>query len=145
MAADEKTRARKAKDDFEGVPLSTLVDHLGREAAQEFFSRIDGSLRRGNVIVGTTVRDSRSGFARAHKPGHAQFVTPGRWSGTLKIDQTFSDSVVIIKMDDLEAVVKAGQKPFAWGQEFAPRAGLAAAETFPVLKRGSRGRRQLRG
>lgn len=124
------------------VSLATLIDHLGVEAAREFFKRIDGQQRRGQVIMGYTVRGSRHSFSRAYTTGQAQFVTPGRPSEYRPV--TFSDSVVIMKMDDFEAVVKAGQKPFDWVQLFAPRAGLEAATTMPTLKRASQGRRQLR-
>jgi hypothetical protein len=124
----------------EGISLAALADYLGPRAAAALFDRIDGSLRHGDVIVGTNVRNARVGFSKAHMAGHAQVVVPGRSTARAKV----SDGVVIIKMADLEAVVRAGQEPFDWGREFAPRDGLAAAAMSPELRRGSRGRRQFR-
>jgi len=142
MAIAEKSNIKEPTGQGEGISLETLIDRLGPNAGIEFFNRIDQELRRGATIVGSTVRGSRGGFARAHTTGQAQFVTPGR-TGSRDASEILSDSLVIMKMDDFEAVVKAAQKPFDWRQEFAPRAGLAAAASKPVLKRGSRGRRQL--
>ena len=127
----------------ECISLSALADHLGPRAAEVLFSRIDDSLRHGEFIVGTNVRDARIGFSKAQTAGHAQFVIPGRSNSRQQTPTKLSDGVVIIKMDDLEAVVRAGQEQFNWAREFAPRGGLAAATTSPQLKRGSRGRRQL--
>lgn len=143
MAIAEKSKIKESTGQEEGISLTTLIDHLGPDAGIEFFNRIDQEQRRGATIVGSTVRGSRGGFARAHTTGQAQFVTPGRTNGSREASEILSDSVVIMKMDDFEAVVKAAQKPFDWRQEFAPRAGLAAAVSTPALKRGSRGRRQL--
>lgn len=144
MAIAEKSEIEQTAGQEEGISLATLIAHLGPDAGIEFFNRIDKEQRRGTTIVGSTVRGSRSGFTRAHTTGQAQFVTPGRASGLRESSELLSDSVVIMNMDDFEAVVRAAQKPFDWRQEFAPRAGLAAATTTPALKRGSRGRRQLR-
>lgn len=127
----------------EGISLATLIDHLGVEAGEEFFNRIDNSQRHGKMIMGYTVRDSRTSFTRAYTTGQAQFVTPGKAGTNRKASAMFSDSVVIIKMEDLTAVVQASRKAFDWTKEFTPRAGLAAALTTPMLKRSSRGRRQL--
>jgi len=140
MATIEKSRDQAVE--AQGVSYSTLVDHLGADAAKELFNRIDGSQRKGEVILGANVRDARAGFSRA-KSGNAQFVVVGRSTGRRTSNKAFADSMVLINMDDFEAVVKAAQKRFDWTQEFAPRAGLAAATETPVLKRGSRGRRQL--
>ncbi|WP_292531092.1 hypothetical protein [Methylocystis sp.] len=135
-----KTKARRVIK--EGITLQALVDRLGDRAAREFFNRIDGTLREGTVIVGTSVRDARVGFGKA-MTSSAKVVVPGRTSGRRRSSVDPSEGFVIMKIDDLEAVVRAGQDEFDWGQAFAPRAGLEAATTTPVLKRGSRGRRHL--
>ena len=143
MVTTEKSKIHGTTSQDEGISLATLMDLLGPDAGIEFFNRIDQEQRRGATIVGSTVRGSRGGFARARTTGQAQFVTPGRTNGSREASEILSDSVVIMKMNDFEAIVKAVKKPFDWRQEFAPRAGLAAAVTTPALKRGSRGRRQL--
>lgn len=138
--AKAKTKARRPTRD--GITLEALVDRLGDRAAKEFFSRIDGTLREGTVIVGASVRDARLSFSKA-MTGSAKVVVPGRTSGRRRGSVDPSDGFVIMKIDDLEAVVRAGRDEFDWAQAFAPRAGLDAATTTPSLKRGSRGRRQL--
>ncbi|MFG1393471.1 hypothetical protein [Xanthobacter agilis] len=144
MAIADKARAKiKARRvTKEGITFEALVERLGPRAAKEFFDRIDGTLREGTVIVGTSVRDARIGFGKA-MAGSAKVVVPGRVSGQRREAVDPSDGFVIMKIDDLEAVVRAGRDEFDWAQAFAPRAGLAAATTSPALKRGSRGRRQL--
>ena len=142
------TAAKKAKGVAtrpEGVSLSTLIEHLGTDAANEFFNRVDDAQRDGQEIVGLTVRESRVGFSRAHTSGHAQFVMPIRTGVDRAPSAVLSDSLVVMKMDDFAAVVRAGRNAFDWTREFAPRAGLAAATTTPTLKRSSRGRRQFHG
>lgn len=121
-----------------------LMDRLGPRAGQELFSRIDGSLRQGTVIFGASVREARGGFSKAHTAGCAQFVIQGRSGRSRKSTGGPSDGLVIMKLGDLEAVVRAGQDKFDWAEAFAPRSGLEAATTSPKLKVGSRGRRQLR-
>ena len=124
---------------IDGVSLDQLADRLGKKAATEFFERVDGSLRNGNVIHATNVRGSRTVFSKARHQGQAQLVVNGRGVGAV------GDSVVIIKMDDLEAVVRAGREPFSWAKTFAPRSGLRPATSSPSIVRGARGRRQLIG
>jgi len=143
MAEAVKARTERLSSAKEGISLSALEDRLGPRAAQELFSRIDGALRQGTVIIGTSVREARIGFSKAHTAGCAQVVVPGRSSSRQQGPVNPSDGLVIIKMDDLEAVVRAGRNEFDWAQTFAPRSGLEAATTSPILKRGSRGRRQL--
>lgn len=129
----------------EGISLATLADRLGPDAARELFQRIDVSSRRGELICGINVRDARGGFSKTSTTGRVQFVVPGRSHSRPRGPVDPSEGVIIIAMDDFEAVVRAGQQEFDWAREFAPRDGLAAAVVFPQLKRGSRGRRQLRG
>jgi hypothetical protein len=143
MLEADKVRARRTAASKEGISLSSLTDRLGPRAAQELFSRIDGSLRQGTLIIGTSVRDARMGFSKANTAGCAQVVVPGRSGGRQNSPINPSDGMVIMKLDDLEAVVRAGRDEFDWAQAFAPRSGLEAATTTPTLKRGSRGRRQL--
>jgi len=128
----------------EGISLTALADHLGPRAAEALFSRIDGSSRQGEVIIGTNVRDARIGFSKAQTSGRAQFVVPGRSNLRQQTQTQLSDGIVIISLDDLEAVVRAGQEQFDWAAAFAPRGGLTAATMSPQLKPGSRGRRPLR-
>lgn len=123
----------------EGVSLDELSERLGRDAAAEFFDRVDSTLRTGNVIHATNVRQSRAVFSKARHHGHAQLVINGRGANEV------GDSVIIIKMDDFEAVVRAGREPFSWAKAFAPRSGLGAATNSMQIARGSRGRRQLHG
>ena len=145
MAMVDKVKPKKTEDPSgEGISLSALADRLGPRAAAALFGTIDRSLRRGNVIIGTNVRNARIGFSKAHTAGHAQFVVPGRSKSRPLAPAKLSDGVLIIKIDDLEAVVRAGQEQFDWAQAFAPQSGLAAATKSPQLKPGSRGRRQLR-
>jgi len=129
-----------------GVTRSALIEQLGETAGEEFFSRIDDALRDGDIVLGSNVRNARTGFGKVDA-GHAMLVIPGRVNahaaggGTVDL----SEGVVIMNMKDLEAVVKAGQRTFDWAAEFAPCNGLAAATSTPRLKPGSRGRRAFRG
>jgi hypothetical protein len=138
-----KVRTRSVASPREGISLSALSDRLGSRAAEELFGRIDGSLREGGLIMGTTVRDARIGFSKAYAAGCAQVVVPGRTGSRREGPINPSDGMVIMKLDDLEAVVRAGRDEFDWAKAFAPRSGLEAATTSPILRRGSRGRRQL--
>lgn len=141
MAGEGETLTRA--DD--GVTFETLVDQLGRGAAEEFFERVDPLLRDGRVIHGTNVRESRTVSSKARHQGQAQLVVPGR-SGKRRGGQVHvGDSVVIINMDDLGAVVRAGRAQFDWVDAFAPRGGLPAATNGAKIVQGSRGRRQLHG
>ena len=126
------------------ISLPELAELIGQGPAEEFFERIDQDSRFGDVIVGTNVRQARTSFSKVHTPGHAQLVVPGRSPNRRGSIASLSDSVVIMRMEDLEAVVQAAHDEFSWIDEFSPRPGLAAATKSPVLKRGSRGRRQLR-
>lgn len=144
MTEVSKVRAGRPKSPSrEGISLAALVDRLGERAAYALFSRIDSSQRDGTTIVGRSVRDARSGFNKAHADGCAQVVVPGRAVAGRDERVDTSDELLIIKMADLEAVVRAGQEPHSWLETFAPRKGLEAATTSPKLKRGSRGRRLL--
>ncbi len=144
MAIVDKVGTRRAAVQMrDGISLSALADSLGLKAAQEFFSRIDGSQCNGTTIIGTTVRNARAGFSKANAACPAQVVVPGRSGSRREGPINPSDGLVIIKMDDLAAVVRAGQGEFDWTRAFAPRHGLEAATTSPMPKRGSRGRRQL--
>lgn len=127
-----------------GVTLDTLIDRLGKGAAEEFFGRIDGSLRTGDVVHGTNVRESRVAFSKARLDGHAQLVVPGRASDGRRGAADIGDSVVVIKMDDFQAVVRAGRDEFDWGRAFAPHSGLEAATSGAAIVRGARGARLLR-
>ncbi|WP_146008531.1 hypothetical protein [Komagataeibacter saccharivorans] len=124
--------------DSEGVSLDELSDRLGKEAAAEFFDRVDNTLRTGNVIQPTNVRQSRAVFDKARRHRRALLIISGRGANEV------GDSMVIIKMDDFEAVVRAGREAFSWANAFAPRSGLGAATNSMQIARGSRGRRQLR-
>ena len=137
--ADKLNPQRATGTTANGISLSALCDHLGPQAAKEFFGRIDGAQRQGSTIIGTSVRDARTGLSKAKIEGHVQFVVPGR-SGRVSP----GDGLVIIKMNDLAAVVRAGRGEFDWTQTFAPRNGLEAATASPKLQLGSRGRRGLR-
>jgi hypothetical protein len=135
---------KEAPDHRTGISLEILVDRLGRDAGEEFFGRVDDALREGLVIHGTNVRESRMVFSKARTQGHAQLVVPGR-SGTRSGGAAdISESLVIITMDDFEAVVKAGRDKFDWVELFSASAGLPQARSRPQLVRGSRGRRDLR-
>jgi putative sterol carrier protein len=143
MAVVDKVGTRLAVANLRnGISLSALADSLGLKAAQEFLSRIDDSQRDGTMILGTTVRNARAGFSKAKAACPAQVVVPGRSGSRREGPINPSDGLVIIKMDDLAAVVRAGRGEFDWTEAFAPRRGLEAATTSPMLKRGSRGRRQ---
>lgn len=128
----------------ESVSLDTLVDRLGRDAAEVFFERIDDSQRVGRAIYGTTVRESRSVFGKARASGHAHFVVPRRPIKGSEKSTDIGDSIVIMKMEDLEAVVRAAREGFDWVKAFSPRSDLAAALSSAKIVKGSRGKRQLR-
>lgn len=138
------TNSKLAGDEADGVTLGTLIDRLGKGAAEEFFGRIDGSLRAGDVIRGTNVRESRIAFSKARQGGHAQLVVPGRASDGRRGAADVGDSVVVMKMDDFQAVVRAGREAFDWGRAFAPHSGLEPATSSPAIIRGARGARLLR-
>jgi hypothetical protein len=144
MAAVDKVGTRRKAPSKEGISLSALADRLGVRAAEELFSRIDGSMREGTMIIGASVRDARVGFSKAQTSGHAQVVISGRSSSGRHKQTNAADGMVILRMDDLEAVVRAAQEKFDWARTFAPRGGLEAATTSPILQRGSRGHRQLK-
>lgn len=138
MGADEvKTPMVVASK--EGISLSALTDRLGSAAGLEFFRRIDSALRVGTTVFGMNVRHARLGFSKVHTGGGAQVVIPGRKGGL----RDTSNCMVIMKLDDLEAVVCAGRDEFDWARVFAPRSGLGASTTSPVLRRSSHGRRLL--
>lgn len=138
------TGSKVADSSAEGVTLDTLIDKLGKGAAEEFFERIDGSLRVGDVIHGTNVRESRVAFSKARQDGHAQLVVPGRASDGRRGAVDIGDSVVVMKMDDFQAVVLASRDEFDWGKAFAPHSGLAPATSSAPIVRGARGARILR-
>lgn len=128
----------------DGVTLDTLIDRLGKGAAEEFFERIDGSLRMGDVIHGANVREFRGAFSKVRREGHAQLVVPGRASDGRRGAADVGNSVVVMKMDDFQAVVLAGREQFDWSKAFAPRGGLAPATSAARIVRGTRGARLLR-
>ena len=111
MAIEGKARPQRTTVSMDsGISLSALEDRLGSQAAQEFLSRIDRSQRHGTTIIGTSVRDARTGISKAKLAGHVQVVVPGR-SGNKPMSKIgLSDSLVIIKLDDLAAVVRAGRR-----------------------------------
>ena len=141
------SRSELVQEPGEQVTLDTLIDRLGPGAAEEFFGRVDGTLREGRVIHTTNVRGARSQavFTKARNQGQAQLVLPGKAGRGRRREVDVGESVVIMKMDDFEAVVRAGRSEFDWAVTFAPRSGLAAASTSAPIVRGSRGSRQLRG
>ena len=134
----EVTDAAEARTPTKVVSLIELSDRLGKVAATELFNRVDPELRSGDVIYAANVRGSRAVFNKVRHKGQAQLVIDGRGAGDLE------NSVVIIKMDDFEAVVRAGREPFSWIKAFAPRGGLDAATNSARIVKGARGRRQLK-
>jgi hypothetical protein len=132
-------------DEKDGISLADLVERLGEASGQELFERIDGQLRRGDRVYGTTVREARKLFKAARTPGHAQFVVPGRIVSAQPGDTAGPDNgMVMITLSDLEAVVKAKRVDFDWRNEFAPRRALAVATTPMVVRSGVPARRMLR-
>ncbi len=142
MPDKPKKKPKAWRPPTDGIAFEALVDRLGFRAAKEFFNRIDVSLREGTVVVGTSVRDARNSFGKA-MAGNAKVVIPGRASGRRRGMIDPSKGFVIMKIDDLEAIVRASRDEFDWVRAFAPRAGLEAATTSPALEPGSRGRRRL--
>jgi hypothetical protein len=128
----------------EGISFTELANRLGTKPAEELFGRIDSDLRHGAMILGKNVREARSMFGRLQQEGRVQVVVPGRSDKRTRTQTDTSEGVVILRFDDLEAVVKAAQDEFSWTRAFAPRSGLPAAISTPELKRGSRGHRTLR-
>ena len=144
MTSVEKQPSQQAEPAEIGITLSALTDRLGPHAAQELLSRIDHSQRRGTTITGTNVRGARTGFSKAQTEGCVQVVLRGAGSKKLRTRVYTDDSLVIIKMVDFAAVVRAGQGDYDWVQAFQPRSGLEAATISPILQRGSTGRRELK-
>ena len=147
MAAIKESKAETvhpAPLSSDGISFAELARRLGKKAAEELFVRIDRDLRHGEVILGKNVREARSLFGRLRKEGHVQMVVPGRSDKRASAPADVAEGLVILRIDDLEAVVKAAQDQFSWSQVFAPRSGLPAASSVPAIKRGSRGRRALR-
>jgi hypothetical protein len=147
MAAIKENKVvseRAASLSGEGISLTELAHRLGTKAAEELFGRIDRDQRHGELILGKNVREARSMFGRLQKEGHVQVVVPGRSDKRTRAEADTSEGLVILRIDDLEAVVKASRDEFNWAQAFAPRSGLPAASSAPALKRGSRGRRTFR-
>lgn len=145
MAESVKDPSRQAPvRSTHGLSLSVLERRLGTRAAQVFFNRIDSAQRQGTMIIGTSIRDARGGLGKAHRAGRALLVCDRRAGRHGKRSADPFDGLVIIKLDDLAAVVRAGQEEFDWATAFAPRSGLEAAATSPAVKPGSRGHRQLR-
>jgi|GEM_PF-2156238 len=124
------------------ISFADLEHRLGPRAAGELFERVDKAQREGSVIHGRNVRDARSSFGRIQQEGNVQVVV-ARSGGKRSRPPSVSDGLVIIRIDDLEAVVKAAQRPFDWASAFAPRNDLPAATSVPELNQGSRGRRAL--
>src|SRR6266568_4420083 len=128
----------------EGISFTELANRLGAKPAEELFGRIDRDLLHGEMILGKNVREARSVFGRLQQEGHVQVVVPGRSDKRSRARTDTSEGLVILRFDDLEAVVKAAHDEFSWALAFAPRSGLPAASSTPELKRGSRGHRTLR-
>ena len=118
---------------------SDLVDRFG-PAGDELFERIDRSFRSGDVVYCASVRTARETLSNARTPGRARVVVPARSSGGDEADE----GMLMIALSDFEAVVKAAQPEMDWLAEFAPRAGLEAARSRPVVPRGQAGHRMYK-
>jgi hypothetical protein len=134
-----------AEDASEGLTLSDLIVRFGEASGTELFQRLDTQQRRGNRILGTTVRAARGSFNAAQTPGRAQLVIPRRGTGA-KADKTAeaADHILMIAFSDLEAVVKANQPKFNWAAEFAPRPDLPTPDTAIVIHPGAPARATLK-
>lgn len=124
------------------ISRSDLVDRLGPASGAELFERIDSQFRRGDRVVGTTVRAARESFSAARFSRHARLVMRGR-AGGARATEEIEQGMVMIALEDLEAVVKAGQREFDWLAEFAPRHDLPTATASLVLRPGAPARRML--
>ena len=120
-----------------------LVHRLGARAAEELFGRIDKDLRHGEMILGRNVRDARPVLGRLRKGGNVQVIISER-SRPKRTRGGTSECLIVLRIDDLEAVVKATHHEFNWAHAFAPRSDLPAAASVPTIKRGSHGHRTLR-
>lgn len=125
------------------LTLSDLVGRLGPASGAELFERIDSQFRRGNHVFGTTVRAARESFGAARVPGHARLVVKGRPGRGRDVSEAV-EGMVMIALEDLEAVVKANQTEFDWLAEFAPRRDLPTATTPLIVRSGVSARRMLR-
>jgi hypothetical protein len=132
------------------ITLAELKHRLGAKAAEELFVRIDKEQLKGLMILGRNIREARAKFGKVQKEKNVQVVVRGNVgkhryasSRTSEASSRTSEGLVILRIDDLEAVVKAAQQDFNWAKAFAPRSDLPAATEVPEIKRGSRGRRTL--
>lgn len=130
-------------EEIGGLSLSYLVERLGQAPGTELFERMDQSLRFGERVIGTTVRAARKSFATARVSRHARVVVAGRPGGARALSEEAKESMVMIALEDLEAVVKAAQADFDWAAEFSPRRDLLTATCPIVIRSGIPGRRML--
>ena len=115
-----------------------LVERLGEGAGTELFERLDDSYREGEQVIVANVREARQNFSAALAAGHARVVKAQRpQSGQPKL----GEEMVMIRMSDLQAVVKANTPDFSWAAAFAPRRDLPTASTPLRLRSGVRGRK----
>lgn len=132
-----------------GVTLDELKRRLGPWAAVKLIERINTEPLRRLAVQVEALADSglvSKGRAKVAKVWNEKSVRTGvrlRIGGRRLRASRASESVVILRIDDLEAVVKAAQQDFNWAEAFAPRSDLPAASEAPEIKRGSLGRRVL--
>jgi hypothetical protein len=143
--ATERDTVESESDASDSVSLSQLIDKLGEGSGQELFERMDSNLRHGDRLYGKTVRAARQSLSASRIEGHAQLVMPGRAGSGARIAEADSvDGILMISLNDLEAVVKANNPNFDWAEEFAPRRDLPVATTPIVTRSGVRGQRLLK-
>lgn len=127
-----------------GVTLRYLVDRFGPASGKALFERMDGNFRQGDRVYGTPIRTARETFGAARKSGHARLVVRGRPGGAEASRQELDEGMLMIGLDDFEAIVKASRVEFDWRAEFTPRADLQTATMPLVVRSGAPGRRMLK-
>jgi hypothetical protein len=134
--------AVKDSEKAKGFSLKALSDYLGPHAARMLFSRFDKDSRQGNIVWGKNVREARKSFGSIGS-AKAQIVMPKLGHGRRASEADLGEGVILIRMDDLQAVIDAGRGECDWAARFAPVKGLAAATRLPETAKGSRGSRDF--
>ena len=96
-----------------------LVHRLGARAAEELFGRIDKDLRHGEMILGRNVRDARPVLGRLRKGGNVQVIISER-SRPKRTRGGTSECLIVLRIDDLEAVVRGDSPRIQLGSRFRP-------------------------
>ena len=114
-----------------------LMTRLGQGAGRALFERLDDDYLRGEQVVLAGVKEARASFASLGT-GRARMVKaqrPARGRET-----SAAETMVLIGLSDLEAVVHANDGDFSWIDAFAARPDLPQAGAKLTLKPGARGR-----